>query len=78
MHEDIDIKQFSASYTGDGNVEMDKKQYCKDQQELIIESVFINEVSAQEIIKTYILDICKNRWYTQTNMIAAAQKEEEE
>ncbi len=78
MHEDIDIKKFSASYTGDGNVEMDKKLYCKDQQELVIESVFVNDVSVQEIIKTYLLDICKHGWYTKPNMIAAAQKEEKE
>ena len=57
---------------------MDKKLYCKDQQELVIESVFLNDVSVQEIIKIYLLDICKHGWYTQTNMIAAAQKEEEE
>ncbi len=75
-----DIKNSSASYIGDGNLKMDKKQnrYCKDQQELVIESVFIHDISVGEIVKTYLLDICKHRWYNQTNMIAAAQKEEKE
>lgn len=78
MHEDIDIKQFSASYTGDGKPKMDKNLYCRDQQELVIERVYINEVSVKEVVKAYLLDICRNGWYNQTNMIAAAQKEEEE
>lgn len=52
------------SYTGDGNVSMDKAVkgcYIKDSQELIVESVFIGEKSVKDVIKAQLKDRVCNK-----------------
>ena len=81
-----DINTISASYNGDGNLKVDKKcsTYYKDNQELIVESAFIGNISLHDILKTYLLErrqsqmevaSSKSECYNTTNMIAAAPKE---
>ena len=81
-----DINTLSASYNGDGNWKVDKKcgTYYKDNQELIVESAFVGDISLNDILKTYLLEkkqsqmevaSGKSECYHTTNMIAAAPKE---
>ena len=81
-----DINTISASYNGDGNLMVDKKcdTYYKDNQELIVESAFVGNISLNDILKTYLLErrqsqmevaSGKSECYNTTSMIAAAPKE---
>lgn len=81
-----DINTISASYNGDGNLKVDKKcdTYYKDNQELIVESAFVGNISLNDILKTYLLErrqsqmevaSGKSKCYNTTSMIAAAPKE---
>lgn len=80
------IKNRYIPYTGDGNLKMDKERNCysRDNQELIIENVFVGKAPIQEIIKEYILETQLQRinlavrnttCYNKNNMIVALPKE---
>lgn len=58
------IAGVTDSYTGDGNTSMDKAvkgYYIKDNQELIVESVFIGEKSVKDVIKVQLKDRVCNK-----------------